>query len=155
MDDIVTRTSLNAFTEATTKSATEMEKIVSTLQILIEKQDKMVEKITNGMVSEIVEGVMNNYNATHKETIECLKRVEECAKEVKETMPNVVKEVVSNSVVAKDIEHVKWFVAIVGIAIIVSSVIMRNIDNRALLSQEIKAFQKAIAIESQKEIVKQ
>lgn len=141
----ISREQLEAFTEATIKSATELEKIVSALHIVVEKQDKIVDRIFNGMVEEIVIGVTNNYNHTHKETIDSLKRIEDCNAKNVEKIPAVINEIITNSDIAKDIQHVKWFVTIVGIVIIVATVILRGLDNRTALNNEIIEFRKAIA----------
>lgn len=146
----VTKESLEIFTEATIKSATEMEKIVGALHAIISKQDQIVDRLMNGMAQEIIDGVVSNYNSVHKETIDCLRNLSECTKEVKNNMPIIMEDKVSNSTIAKDIEHVKWFVAIVGIAIIVATVVLRGMETRAIVTAEVKTIQKAIIAELKK-----
>lgn len=146
MGSEISREQLEAFTEATIKSATELEKIVASLHIIVEKQDKIVDRIFNGMVDEIVKGVTVNYNNTHKETIDCLSRLEKCNEEIRNNFSNDIEKKLQNSSWAKDIEHTKWFIAIVGVVIIVATVLLRGLDNKTLLNQEAEQFRKATAI---------
>lgn len=144
MGNEISKEQLIAFTEATTKSATELEKIVSALHLIVEKQDKIVDRIFNGMVDEIVEGVTKNYNAVHKETVECLLRLEKCNAEIKENFPEHIEKKLQNSPWAKDIEHTKWFIAIVGIVVIVATVILRGLDTRVCMSSELTELKKTV-----------
>lgn len=124
----ITREELQAFTEAHTKSSVALEKIAEKLTDITTKQDKLIDKLTNGITTSIITGVTDNYNTVHKETIMSLSRIETGQKDIRENMPNVVEEKIKNSNMARDIEHTKWFVAIVGIVVVVAMVILRSIE---------------------------
>lgn len=145
MGNEISKEQLIAFTEATTKSATELEKIVSALHLIVEKQDKIVDRIFNGMVDEIVDGVTKNYNNTHKETIDCLSRLEECHQDIRSNFPDNLEKKLQHSPWAKDIEHTKWFIAIVGVVVIVATVILRGLDSHVICNQDVLEIKKAIA----------
>lgn len=130
MSDI-SREELVAFTEAHSKTAVALDKITGTLEAITQKQDRLVEKMTNGITDSIVDGVVSNYENTHKGTVASLDRIESYTKEMKDALilrlPTLVEEKLRNSDMAKDIQHTKWFVGIVGVAIIVAMVIIRVI----------------------------
>lgn len=111
-----------------------MEKVVSYLKSVVEKQDKIVDRIFNGMVHEIVDGVCQNYNNVHKETIDSLKRIEECNKESR-------KEIIS---VSADAKHAKWFVAIVILVTVVVNVLMTNIERKSNINTQTQAIVKEL-----------
>lgn len=146
MGNEINKEHLEAFTEATIKSATVLEKIVSTLEIIIEKQDKLLDRIFNGMIDEIISGVTNNYNNSHKETVDCLNRLEQCNTHMKENFPDDIEQKLRTSPWAEDIKYTKWFVAIVGIVVIIATVILNALDNRVTLRNEIDHFKRASAI---------
>lgn len=146
MGNEINKEHLEAFTEATIKSATALEKIVSTLELIIEKQDKMLDRIFNGMIDEIIGGVTTNYNVSHKETVDCLKRLEQCSIHMKENFPDNLEQKLRTSSWAEDIKYTKWFVAVVGIVVIIATVILNALDNRAVLRNEIDYFKRASAI---------
>lgn len=129
MSGEISKEALDAFTAATIKSATELEKIVSSLQMVVEKQDKIVDRVFNGMTHEIIDGITKNYDNTHKETLstlEELKRAVETNKMIlTEKVPVQIAEKLSVSDIATDMKHTKWIVGIATIVIIVVTVIFR------------------------------
>lgn len=70
-------------------------------------------------------------NAMHSESIA------NSLKSLSESVQTVVS-------IKRDIEFVKWFVGIVGLAIIVATVVLRGIDNRFLFKTEVKEVVKEI-----------
>lgn len=70
-------------------------------------------------------------NAAHSESIA------NSLKSLSESVQTVVS-------IKRDIEFVKWFVGIVGLAIIVATVVLRGIDNRFLFKTEVKEVVKEI-----------
>jgi len=155
MSDI-SREELAAFTEAHSKTAVALEKITGTLEIITQKQDKLVEKMTNGVTDSIVHGVVSNYESTHKGTIASLDRIENYTKEMKDALilrlPSLVEDKLKNSDMAKDIQHTKWFVGIVGAAIIVAMVIIRVIGtalNPNIVEDNSKVLQHMLEVHMQ------
>ena len=125
----ISKEALEAFTLATIKSATELEKIVSSLQTVVEKQDKIVDRVFNGMVHEIVDGITKNYDNTHRETISTLAELK-CSIENNRTIltdkvPAQIAEKLAVSEIATDMKHTKWIVGIATIVIIAVTVMFR------------------------------
>jgi len=152
MSDI-SREELNAFTIANEKTSIVLEKIANQLEQIVIKEDKVMAKLENGIANVIISGVTRNYNDVHKETIDSLERVETMVKDNKilltNNLPLEISEKLSNSSIAKDIEHTKWFLAIAGIVIIVAVVIIRVLDNRSLsgkLSAETASLQHLLTL---------
>ena len=104
MSDIQ-REQLEAFIDAHSKSATALEKITGAIESIARTQEKLVG------------------------TTEALSRMEENQKEMKELMTkgfsDILDDKLNNSDMARDITHVKWFISIVGIVVIVCMVILR------------------------------
>jgi archaellum component FlaC len=125
----ISKEELNAFTMSHEKTATVLEKIAGQLEQITSKQDKMISKLENGLSTTIIEGVTKNYNQTHRETIESLNRAEKAIEFNKELLtdkiPTVVKDTISNSSIAKDVEHTKWLVSSVGIVVVIVSIILK------------------------------
>jgi Na+/phosphate symporter len=132
----ITKDELNAFTAAHEKTATVLEKIAGQLEQIVTKIDKVADKLDNGITDVIIDGVTKNYNQVHKETIDSLNRIENATVIVVEKVPEKVKEIISNSEISKDIQHVKWFVGIVGIVTIIALVIIRGMDSHMVVSAE-------------------
>ena len=133
----ITREELNAMTQAYEKSATALEKIANQLEQIALKTDKLCDKLDNGMSDAIIAGVTTNYNQVHKETIDTLARIENFSIKTVDTVPVIVKEIINNSSISKNMEHIKWFVGIVGIVIIISTVIIRGLDTRLIMNKDI------------------
>jgi hypothetical protein len=125
----ISREELSAFAEAHAKSAVALERVTDALEVITQKQDKIIDKMTNGVSEAIINGVTNNYDNTHKETVASLNRIEGMQKDILEAInskvPTSLDEKLKNSTIARDIEHTKWFVAIVGIVVIIAMVILR------------------------------
>ena len=125
----VSKEELSAFTESNTKSAIALERVTDALELIIQKQDKLFDKMTNGVSETIIKGIITNYDNTHKETVASLDRLEGKSKEILEALedriPLTFEEKLKNSSISRDIEHVKWLVSIVGIVVIIAMVILR------------------------------
>jgi hypothetical protein len=132
----ISREELIAFTVSHEKVAVVLDKIATQLELIATKQDKLIEKLQNGITETIINGVVRDYNITHKETIECLQRIELANKDMKDKFPIEVATQINNSSVAKDVGYAKWFILIVGLIVIVASVILRGIDNKIITKQE-------------------
>jgi len=57
VDDNITKAELNAFTESNNKAATSLEKISGTLQQFTENQEKIMERLYNGLGKEILDSI--------------------------------------------------------------------------------------------------
>jgi hypothetical protein len=144
----ITREELNAFTSAHEKTATVLEKIAGQLEQITTKTDKLIEKLDNGLVTSVIDGVTHNYNAVHKETIDCLSRVEKAIENnrsiLADKVPDELAEKLANSSIAKDIDKAKWFIGIVGIVVVIAIVIIRGIDTRFILTKDTSTLQQLL-----------
>ena len=139
----VSKEELIAFTEAHSKSAVALERITETLENITQKQDKIIDKMSNGLSEVIIRGIVDNYASIHKETVADLIRIECNQKDIKEAIlskiPEVVSEKLTNSGIAKDLGYIKWFIGIVGMVIIVATVILKlmgaSVESRIATTQ--------------------
>lgn len=133
--DNISRAELTAFTEAHSKAAVALEKVTDTLILITQKQDKLFDRMTNGVSECIVNGVNNNYDLIHKETVGLLNRIEGNQKLIMDGLgkeiPLMVDERLKNSEMARDIGKTKFVVTISSVIIIIVIVIMRLIGTAA------------------------
>lgn len=123
----ISKEELSAFTEAHTKLAVTLGRVTDALESITQKQDKLLDKITNGVSDSIVKGVTANYDNTHKETISTLDRIEKGMVDFCSKVPTLIDEKLINSSISKDIEHTKWITGAVGLVVIIAMVILRII----------------------------
>jgi hypothetical protein len=140
----ISKEELTAFTEAHTKLAVTLERVTDALESITQKQDKLLDKMTNGVSDSIIEGVVGNYNNTHKETIFTLDRIEKELVDFCSKVPALIDEKLVNSSISKDIEHTKWLTGAVGLVVIIAMVILRIIGtnlNANIVSDNTGALQ--------------
>jgi len=126
----ISREELNAFTSSHEKVAGVLEKIAGQLERITLSQEKLLDKMSNGITKDIIEGVTHNYNTIHKETIVSLEKIQK----FNDNTPTLIDDKITNSQIAKDIQHVKWFVGIIGTVIVVALVVIRGLDMRHYFS---------------------
>lgn len=122
----VSREELKAMVEVQSKNVEQLTIIANHLANIVDRENKIYERLYNGMAKEIASTVITHVQTLRdlvEETKDC--QAEQCAA-AKETIAEVIEEKLSNSTIAKDIGHVKWFVGIVGVAIIVASVVLNG-----------------------------
>jgi hypothetical protein len=107
--------------EVQAKATEQMVIIAGALKDISVELREVHDRLSNGAIKDIVQGVSDNYNHVHKETIATLGRIEDC----QQKFPVIVEGVVTNSSISRDVNHVKWFVGIVGVVIIVATLILR------------------------------
>jgi hypothetical protein len=154
----ISREELIAFAEAHSKTAVALDKITAALENITDKQDKIIDKMTNGISDAIVDGVTDNYNSTHKETVAALARLESNQKDFRETItskvPSIIDDKLSNSAMAKDIEHTKWFVATIGMVVIVATIILKFVGapaDQRMIEQQNQVIKHMLDDHEQKE----
>lgn len=130
----ITREELIALTESNSKIAVALDRIASRLEDVTTKQEKILDKLSNGMSQTIINGVTTNYNNAHKDTIASLDRIEK----YNQGLDSFLDHKLDNSSIAKDIDRVKWFIGVVSLVIIVATVVLRGIDNRVIRTGEEK-----------------
>ena len=106
----ITKEELNAFTEANTKVAIQLEKIATSLEGIVTNQDKVVTRLYNGLSKEITDKVEKQCNGCKEENVGKLDLIH---KDVKEGN--------------KDVNYIKIaftiFVSLCALAIVVTQVV--------------------------------
>jgi hypothetical protein len=141
MENEISKAELLAVIEVMSKNATQLENIANSFRTTCEELKEINQRLNNGIVDDIKEAVTGKVNNIVDEV-----------KEVKDIVSNNYSNiltlidpekgfpVVKSSVLAtkEDIGKAKWFIGIIGFAIIVSTVILRGIDNRKSFNEELK-----------------
>lgn len=99
---------LLAFTEANIKTALVLDKIVNKLEDVVSKQDKILDKFSNGWKKEMLSDVENSFSS-HIKTCQGIEN-------------NIVD-------IKTDIRFTKQLLGIIGVVIIIVSVILRFLGN--------------------------
>jgi len=95
--------------------------------------------ITHSEMQQMMEIVSKN--AEHSESIAT------SLKSLSESMEAVAS-------IRQDITFVKWFVGIIGLAIVVATVVLRGIDNRQLFKNEVKQIVQELRNDSVSQVPK-
>ena len=137
----ITKDEFKIALEVQAKATEQMVLIASALKEITVELKEVHERLTNGAITDIVDGVCHNYNSVHKETIHSLDIIRKNQEQIIATQNSItpaVKEVISNSDISKDIRHSKWFIAIIGTIIIITTIILRIVgfDASSLKTQE-------------------
>lgn len=121
----ITKEELQQFTDTYKQFNVLFEKILVTQTTLVEQQEKIVNRIYNGMAKDIVDGVKLDLDV-------CTTSI---GKNIKDTLEN------TNNM-KDDIKFSKWFIGVTSLLVVVvtviTTVILRGIDNRKLFKEEIK-----------------
>ena len=141
MTEPITREEMKAAMDVQSKNTEQMlavvkhlEKIVDTQTHISQLQEKLVEKLTNGLKHEISHEVITDLTLACEPFVENIKRSCEL---LKDRTPVI-------SRISADIERVKWFVGVVGLVIIVSTVILRGIETRAFSNRQVISQEKLL-----------
>jgi len=138
MTEPITREEMRAVIEVQSKNTEQMLAVVKSLERIIETQnhisilqEKLVEKLSNGIKKEIAHEVTIELTSILSPTISDVHKTCEL---LQERTPTIMK-------ISTDIDRVKWFVGIVGLVVVVSTVILRGIDMRVITNNQIKQEQ--------------
>jgi len=130
--------------QAYANSAVALEKLVMKIEeqnkiqtVILEKQDKFLEKLTNGITSDIRFLKDNSITTSNiKGAVEDIISI--CIKPQTDDILNGVEEKLNNSSIAIDAKHTKWFVGIVSLVAAVVMVVI-NIVNWGGINKEVEA----------------
>ena len=135
MTEPITREEMRAVIEVQSKNTEQMLAVVKSLERIIETQnhisilqEKLVEKLSNGIKKEIAHEVNIELTSVLSPTISDVHKTCEL---LQERTPTIMK-------ISTDIDRVKWFVGIVGLVVVVSTVILRGIDMRVITNNQIE-----------------
>lgn len=127
--DSITREELKAAMEAQIKNTEQMIAVVRNLEKIIETQnhitalqEKIVDKLTNGLKEEIAHEVITELTISSEPTINTIK---ESCRLLNERTPLICQ-------ISKDMDRTKWFVGLIGTFVIISTIILKVIDTRTL-----------------------
>ena len=141
--EAVTRDELKAMVEVQSKNVEQLTVIANHLATIVDRENKIYERLYNGLSKEISTAVLGSVDKLH-ELVAATKEAQthQCAA-AKTNFGEMMDEKLMNCGMSKDIGHVKWFVGIVGLIIIVSSVIVNGLvrqASNASQTQDIKAI---------------
>ena len=135
MSDPITREEMKAAMEVHSRNTEQMLAVVKSLERIIETQnhisilqEKLVEKLSNGIKKEIA----------HEVTIELTSVLSPIISDVHKTCELLQERTPTIMKISTDIDRVKWFVGIVGLVVVVSTVILRGIDMRVITNNQIE-----------------
>jgi len=138
MSEPITREEMRAVVEVQSKNTEQMLAVVKSLERIIETQnhitllqEKLVEKLSNGMKKEIAHEVVTELTLSCEPLMANIKKGCEL---MQDRTPLIHK-------IAEDIDRVKWFIGIVGFVIVVSTVILRGIDSKILFNDRTNSLQ--------------
>lgn len=121
----ITKEELQQFTDAYKQFNVLFEKILVTQTTLVEQQEKIVNRVYNGMAKDIVDGIKQDITV-------CTNSI---GQNISETLKN------TNSM-KDDIKFSKWFISITSLLVVVvtvlATVILRGLDNRKVFKDEIQ-----------------
>jgi hypothetical protein len=128
MSDI-SREELAAFSEAHSKSAVALEKVSQTMAIIIENQEKIKDKLRESVSEHSIDDIKANQDKMCDDIKECILQISDNQKKLSESFDNkfpaILSEKITTSTMARDIEHTKWLVGIIGLAIIIVTVLSK------------------------------
>lgn len=130
MANEVTKEELKAMIEVQSKNVEQLTVIANHLSTIVERENKIYERLYNGLSKEISGAIIVMIEKLKEEVEETKKgQTTQCAAATT-TLKTTFAEELSNSSIAKDIGHVKWFIGIVGVVIIVATVILNGIGRK-------------------------
>ena len=108
MPEEITKDEIKAIIETQSKATEQMVIVAGHLKTIADEQKKISAMMSNGLKKEIVDSIVNSVNENFKEAG---KVFQSC---------NVKMDTVKN-----DVQHAKWFIAIVGVLIVVLTIMFR------------------------------
>lgn len=130
MNEPITREEMQAAMRVQSKNTEQMLAVVQNLEKIIDNQthltklqEKVVEKMTNGIKNEIAHEVVTEMSIQNEA---CLNITRRTMSMLEDRTPVIRK-------IANDIDKVKWFIGVVGIVIIIASVILRGMEANNVL----------------------
>lgn len=128
--EIVSREELKAMIEVQSKNVEQLTVIANHLATIVERENKIYERLYNGLAKDISNSITTAIDAL-KESVDVSKEKQttQCAA-ASPLLSGTLNTALENCSMSKDIGHVKWFVGIVGVVIVVATVILGGIDRR-------------------------
>ena len=123
----VTKQDLEMLMSNQEKYTQQMVLIATRLQGISETNQKIVDKMMNGMTRDIVEGVIAGVDA--REAVQAERR-KDWGEKITRT--------------DKNIERAAWFIGIVGLVIVVATVTINGIDRRNNLNDDFKRMKQEL-----------
>jgi len=164
MSEAITREELKAIVETQSKATEQMVLVAKSLSDILFEQKKLTEKLANGALKDVIQQIlehvdsrfdlMNKSLEDHRiHVLSCQEKLIEALQDFKPKVTDDIPEIKESLVVVKDdIKLSKWFIGIVGIAIIITTTIIRGIDNKTLSPAQIKQLMSHVVQEEVKEL---
>lgn len=130
--DMMTRDELAGMIAVQSKNVEQLTVIANHLATIVERENKIYDRLYNGIAKEISTAVIEAVEESHLSTNKLLDAQAACCANACKAMPELIKKEMDGSKVATDMGHVKWFIGIVGVVIIVASVIVNLISKKSV-----------------------
>lgn len=130
--DVMTRDELAGMITVQSKNVEQLTVIANHLATIVERENKIYERLYNGIAKEISGAVIEAVEESHLSTNRLLDAQAACCANMCKALPDLIKKEMDGSKVAADMGHVKWFIGIVGVVIIVASVIVNLISKKSV-----------------------
>ena len=133
--DSVTRDELKSIIEIQSKNVEQLTIIANHLSTIVDRENKIYERLYNGLAKDISNAVNDRLYKIEA----CLEDAREKRVATNQQLKTEFSAVLSNSTLSKDMGHIKWFISIVGVLIVVTSVLMNVIVRKG--AEEIQESQ--------------
>lgn len=135
--------------EVMSKNAVNLEKISSSLEMVVSTMKEVNTCLHNGMAKEIIEAIgkkcdecADSEEKDTKEKLEKLKDIIANQEIIKKSVASVEEIKINTAATKQDIHDTKLFISLVAIAIVVVTsfvnIVIRNASNKNLLHEELK-----------------
>lgn len=125
MSGDISKDEVRAMLEVQSKNVEQLTIIANHLSNIVDKSSKIQDRLYNGLAQDISDKITEVVE-------ECNKRCSEDHSLLKknwENFPTCLDTHISNSSIAKDITHVKWFIAIFGILLLLTNLFVKVSDS--------------------------
>ena len=143
--DTVSRDELKTMIEVQSKNVEQLTVIANHLNSIVERETKIYERLYNGISKEISSAVIKSLEV-NCDGIKDIMRTQatECANTCTK-FPELVKKELDASSISKDVGHMKWFVSIIGVLIVIASIIVNMVTKKAEEDKFVENLKKAIS----------
>ena len=126
-DGAVSRDELKAMVDVQSKNVEQLTVIANHLATIVDRENKIYERLYNGLAKDISGSIIGELNERCMVLGKKIDDQQIKCNAVCTGIGTLIRAEIENSSISKDIGHVKWFVGIVGLVIIVASVVVNGI----------------------------
>lgn len=142
--DAVTRDELKSIIEIQSKNVEQLTVIANHLSTIVDRENKIYERLYNGLAKDISSAV-NARLIKIEELMEDTRdrQAGQCAA-ASPLLKQELTGILANSTLSKDMGHIKWFISIVGVLVVVASVLIGGINRKEEAYNIVKQFKEQV-----------